>query len=135
MQRLIKIFFIILLSLIFLIGIAIAKESEEKEEKAKNDYQIMESLFSFLNKEEKAILMAQRGIKEIYYEKKDMEKAIPILKEALKKNKNQTVRNGLHFTLSEIYKDIGQPEKAIEELKAIISENTKRLEELSENKK
>ena len=87
---------------------------------------VAEKWVEMVSDKETAIYLVAERTTEIYEQKGDKAKAVPRLREILSKYKdNRAVRNALHFKIAEIYKEAGQHEKALDELKTILEAEDK----------
>lgn len=83
---------------------------------------VMGKWSQMLSKRETTALLVAERVVDIYEQKGSKTAAIPELRKMLEKYRdNAPIRHMLHFKISEIYKDSGQPDKALEELRAIVA--------------
>lgn len=74
-----------------------------------------------LSQREKAIYLAAEGIKELYENKGNKLDAVPHLRKIAQRYPgNRVIQAVIHFEIRDIYKDSGQPDKALEELEKVI---------------
>ena len=86
--------------------------------------EISDRWVEMLSSEERAVFLAVEGIVEIYEERGEKAAALDHLGGLLERHKgNQTVRNAVRFKMRDIYRETGQPQKALAELDRIIAEN------------
>ncbi len=72
-----------------------------------------------------AVYLAIEGITEIYEHRGEKAQAIPELISIAQNNAdNRSVRNIARFKLRDLYNETGRPDKALEQLKLIIAENS-----------
>jgi hypothetical protein len=74
-----------------------------------------------------ALVLAQSSIKEIYEKKGQKLEAATELRKILDGLTDPAARTALRFTISDIYKEAGQMDRSLEELRLIVSENKSRL--------
>jgi hypothetical protein len=72
-------------------------------------------------------VMGVMGVGALKDERKPAE-AIKDLEEQLKDVKTQGIRNAIHLTLKDLYRQLGESDKAIEHIKALIAENDKAIQ-------
>lgn len=85
---------------------------------------VSEKYVSLVKSKEAAVFMAVEGIVQLHEESGDQAKAVPMLKDVLKKYPDhQAIRNIVHFKLRDIYNETGRRELALEALRAVIEEN------------
>jgi tetratricopeptide (TPR) repeat protein len=71
-----------------------------------------------------ATYLALEGIVEIYEKRGSKRDAIPHLRRILQaQGNNRAVRNAVRFKIRDIYNDLGEKDKALEELDRIVEDN------------
>ncbi len=90
-----------------------------------SDYMsLVDQVVAASGNEEAAVFMAIEGIYEVYEHGKDAPGAIRHFERLLEEyGDNRTVRTMLRLKMRDIYKEIGQPDKVLEQLDLIIAEN------------
>jgi hypothetical protein len=87
---------------------------------------VSEFWMTMLSEPDLAAFLVAEGITEIYEEKGDKAGAIPELEKMLVKyEKNATVVRAIRFKLRDIYKETGQTDKALSQLRAILDTDTR----------
>ena len=82
---------------------------------------LSEQWMKLVGEEDTTVYLVAERVTEIYEKKGSKIKAIPALTEMLQQFEGNTaVRNALHFKISEIYKDAGQHDSALEHLQKIL---------------
>ncbi len=105
---------------------AMAEEPEANEIELFLDYmEIAEQFLSFANRTDAAVFFAVEGVVEIHEERGELAAAIPVLKSFLDQYPdNQAVRNVIHFKLRDLFRDTGQAEQALAQLRTVVDENS-----------
>jgi predicted negative regulator of RcsB-dependent stress response len=70
-----------------------------------------------------ALMLAQNSIKEVYERKGQKAEAVGELRKLLDGLEDVGVRTAIRFAIADIYKETGQNDRALEELRMIVSEN------------
>lgn len=105
---------------------AAAEDHEEEHflETLQDYLAIAETFVELSNRPDTTVFFAIEGIVEIHEQRGEQAAAIPILREALDKYPdNQAVRNVIRFKLRDLYRETGQTDLALIELKTVIDEN------------
>ena len=107
---------------------------KELKSDPKQFIEVLQGYFAMVDQESKlandprsVLIIAQHDIKDLYLAKNGAEDAVKELKKMLGEIKDPAARTTFHFTLVDLYKQLGRPQDALEELRAIVSENTRRL--------
>ena len=105
---------------------AIAQEAEGAEIELFLGYmEIAEQFLSFANRTDAAVFFAVEGVVEIHEDRGELAAAIPVLLGFLDQYpEDQAVRNLIRFKLRDLYRDTGQAEQALEQLRLVIEENS-----------
>ncbi|MEM9533373.1 MAG: hypothetical protein AAGA23_20795 [Pseudomonadota bacterium] len=86
---------------------------------------LAEKVVATADRREAAVFMALEGIFEVYEQRRDAQGAIRHLTGILERHPNdRVVRNLVRFKLRDIYKEIGELDKALEQLDLVVAENT-----------
>lgn len=70
-----------------------------------------------------ALMHATHSIKEVYEQNGRKGDAVPELRKILVGLEDPAARTAVHITIVDIYKELGQRDKALEELRVIVAEN------------
>lgn len=105
---------------------AIAEEEEFNEIELFLGYmEIAEQFLSFANRTDAAVFFAVEGVVELHEDRGELAAAIPVLEGFLEQYPdNQAVRNVIRFKLRDLYRDTGQAEQALGQLRTVIDENS-----------
>ena len=75
------------------------------------------------------LIVVQHDMKELYGQQGATKDAIKEFRRMLKDIKDPPARAMLRFAIVDLYKELDQPQKALEELRGIAAETTARLQE------
>ena len=113
-------------------GLAMAGPALAQEDGVETEYlelfmsylDIADQFVDFASDSASTVFLATEGIVEIHEQRGEEAAAIPLLQEALALYPdNQAARNILRFKLRDLYRDTGQTELALAELRLILEEN------------
>ncbi|MEM1430263.1 MAG: hypothetical protein AAGG09_12475 [Pseudomonadota bacterium] len=86
--------------------------------------EISEQFLALASRTEAAVFFAMEGIVEIHEARGEQAQAIPELQSILEMYpENQAVRNLVRFKLRDLYRETGQTDAALNELRVLIDEN------------
>ena len=92
--------------------------------------EIMESYFGIIDathdvsmSAEKAAIMQMMKIKEVYEERGEKARAVDVLQEVLSDSRSPTIRNAAIMLMSDLLKETGRSDEAIDLLRQGLSEN------------
>ena len=74
------------------------------------------------------LIVAQHDMKELYGQKGAPGDVVKEFRRILKEVKDPAVRTMLRFSIADSYKEADEPQKALEELRALVAENLERVE-------
>ncbi len=114
----------LLISALWLAPASAQEDSQEMVDLMNSYLTLADRVVDAAERPQAAIFMAIEGIYEIYEKRRDAPGAVRHLSKILDQHPNdRVVRNLVRLKLSDIYKETGEPDKALEQMDLIIVEN------------